>query len=68
MKDEAVGCIGCLGKLFVLAVAIGLIALLLFAEPYFKMRAYNKISDVKITLIDAIFSDIRIVPVKNAGE
>lgn len=50
-------------------IIIGLVLVILIVtcggwvtKSYFEMKAFNKFSDTKATLIDAMFSNLRVTP------
>ncbi len=42
---------------------IGFIVFLII-QPYFEMQTFNKFSGTKVTYFDAVFSKLRVMPVK----
>ena len=55
--------VGCFVVIFIIIAIIG--AASSITDAYFKMRAYNRVSEKPITLLDAMFSDIKIIPVQH---
>jgi len=64
-KKEDVGI-----ALFLAGVALFVLVLLstVFLPSYFEMRTFNKFSDQKATYIDAMFSELRVMPASDKGE
>ena len=47
---------------FLIAICIIGFIFALTIPPYFEMRTFNKFSDKKATYIDALFSELRVIP------
>ena len=45
-------------------IFLGLVVGLSLLRPYMNMKAYNRVSDDKITLFEAVFTDVRLTPTK----
>lgn len=43
-------------------VVLAFLSALVFLPPYFEMKAFNKFSKTKATYIDALFTNLRVIP------
>ena len=44
-------------------IIIGVVIFVII-QPYFEMKTFNKFSETKATYFDAVFSKLRVMPVK----
>lgn len=47
-----------------ISVAFALFMAMIFIQPYFEMRTFNRFSKVKASYVDALYSELRIYPIE----